>query len=96
MLHRGSTVTLLHTSRIISLRVVKAVWGVRWPIIRVSGRKVILHKARWEASKIVWWGRGLIVGRWLLMGRERPSEMGRSLQWCTLANIQVNTFTAMV
>lgn len=70
---------LNHTSRIISLSIVKAVWGVRWPVVVVSGRKVILHKARWEASKIVWWWWRLVERRWLLVGRERPSEMGRSL-----------------
>ena len=67
------------TSGIISLSVVEAVWGVRRPVVVVSGRKVVLHEAWREASEIVWWWRGL-VERWrLLVGREGPSEVGGPL-----------------
>lgn len=69
----------LHTSGIVSLSVVKAMWGVWWPVVVVSGWKVILHKPWREASKIVWWWGGLVEWRWLLVGREGPSEMWRSL-----------------
>lgn len=68
-----------HVSGIISLSVVKAVWGVWRPVVVVSWRKVVLHEAWREASKIVWWWGGLVERRWLLVGREWPSEMGRSL-----------------
>lgn len=67
------------TSRKFSLSVVKVVRGVWRPVVMVSGGKFILHKAWWESSKVVWWRRGLVERRWLLVGRKRPSEMGRSL-----------------
>lgn len=73
------TIKSLLTPRIISLSIFKAGWVIWWPVIVVSRRKVILHKAWWKASKIVWWRWGLVERRWLLVGRERPSEMGRSL-----------------
>lgn len=68
------------TSRKLPLGIVEAVGGVRWPVIVMSGREIVLHEARWEATKIVWWWWwGLVERRWLLVGRERPSEMRRSL-----------------
>lgn len=67
-----------HLSGKFSLSVVKAVGGVGRPVIVVSGGKVVLHEARRKASETVWrWG--LVERRWLLVWRERPSEMGRSL-----------------
>lgn len=74
------TLKSLHTSRKICLSKVKAVLGVRWPVIVVSGGEVILNKARREAAETVWgWWWGLVERRWLLVGREWPSEMWRSL-----------------
>lgn len=67
-----------HVSGKISLSIVKAVWGVWWPVVVVPGREIVLHKAWWEASETMrWWG--LVERRWLLVRREGPSEMGRSL-----------------
>lgn len=46
----------------------------------VPGRKILLHKARREATKVVWWRWGLVEGGRLLVWREGPSEMWRSLK----------------
>lgn len=67
------------TSRKFSLSVVKAVGGVRRPVIMVSRRKFLLYEARRESSKVVWWRRRLVERRWLLVGGKGSSEMWRSL-----------------
>lgn len=67
------------TCGILPLGVIKAVWVERRPLKMVPWRKIILHKTRWKATKIVRRGRGLIERRWLLVWRERPSKMWRPL-----------------
>lgn len=45
----------------------------------MPGRKLVLHEAGREASKVVRWRWRLVEGRWLLVGREGPAEMWRAL-----------------
>lgn len=45
----------------------------------VPWREILLHKTRREATKVVRWRWRLTEGRWLLVWRERPSEVWRSL-----------------
>lgn len=45
----------------------------------VPRREVVLHKTGGKAAKVVRGGRGLTERRWLLVWRERPPEMWRSL-----------------
>lgn len=67
------------TGRVFPLWILEAVWVVGRPLKMVPWRKILLHKPRREATKVVWWRWGLIKGRGLLVWRERPSEMWRSL-----------------
>lgn len=67
------------TCRIFPLGIVKAVRVVRRPLEMVPWREVVLHKTRGKAAKVVRGGRGLTERRWLLVWRERPPEMWRSL-----------------
>lgn len=46
----------------------------------VPWREILLHKARGKATKVVRWWWGLTEGGWLLVWREGPSEMWRSLK----------------
>lgn len=45
----------------------------------MPGRKLILHEAGREASEVVWRRRRLVKRRRLLVGREGPAEMWRTL-----------------
>lgn len=50
-----------------------------WPFKVVPGRKLVLHEAGREASKVVRRRWRLVERRWLLVGRERAAEMWRTL-----------------
>lgn len=60
----------------------------------VPWRKILLHKTGRKATKTVWWRWGLTERRWLLVWRERPSEVWRSLlKKCTATILYLSDAT---